>query len=121
MQDAYTKLLVNPHSSEKVTEVQNNEVQNEFKRSYKNLYTKQSLKTEKDCFEYVSKLHIPKLSDSDRTICEGKLTLNPISTGGGVSKCNPANGSKLQNKTSHYLETGEVSQIGISKILNFIH
>ena len=35
------KLLANPHSSEKITEF--NEVQNELKRFYKNLYTKQSL------------------------------------------------------------------------------
>ena len=36
----------------------------------------QSLKTEKDCLEYLSKLNAPKLSDSDRSICESKLTLN---------------------------------------------
>ena len=53
-----------------------NEVQNELKRFYKNLYTKQSLKTEKDCLEYLSKLNAPKLSESDRSICEGKLTLS---------------------------------------------
>ena len=44
--------------------------------TYKNLYTKQSLKTEKECLEFLSKLNAPKLSESDRSICEGKLTLN---------------------------------------------
>ena len=39
------KLLASPHSSEEITEF--NEVQKELKRFYKNLYTKQSLKTEK--------------------------------------------------------------------------
>ena len=68
------KLLANPHSSEEITEF--NEVQNELKRFSKNLYTKQSLKTEKDCLEYLFKLNTPKLSDSDRSICEGKLTLS---------------------------------------------
>ena len=68
------KLLANPHSSEEITEF--NEVQNELKRFYKNLYAKQSLKTEKDCLEYLSKLNAPKLRESDRSICEGKLTLN---------------------------------------------
>ena len=68
------KLLANPHSSEEITEF--NEVQKELKRFYKNLYTKQSLKTEKECLEYLSKLNAPKLSESDRSICEGKLTLN---------------------------------------------
>ena len=34
------------------------------------------MKTEKDCLEYISKLNAPKLSESDRSICEGKLTLN---------------------------------------------
>ena len=67
-------LLANPHSLEEITEF--NEVQKELKRFYKNLYTKQSLKTEKECLEYLSKLNAPKLSESDRSICEGKLTLN---------------------------------------------
>ena len=68
------KLLANPHSSEEITEF--NEVQNELKRFYKNLYTKQSLKTEKDFLEYLSKFNAPKLSGSDRSIYAGKLTLN---------------------------------------------
>ena len=68
------KLLANPHSSQEITEF--NEVQNELKRFYKNLYAKQSLKTEKDYLEYLSKLNAPTLSESDRSICEGKLTLN---------------------------------------------
>ena len=41
------KLLASPHSSEEITEY--NEIQNELKRFYKNLYTKHSLKNEKDC------------------------------------------------------------------------
>ena len=65
------KLLANPHSSEEITEF--NEVQKELKRFYKNLYTTQSLKTEKECLEHLSKLNAPKLSKSDRSICEGKL------------------------------------------------
>ena len=68
------KLLANPHSSEEITEF--NEVQKELKRFYKNLYTKQSLKTEKECLNYLSKINAPKLSESDRSICEDKLTLN---------------------------------------------
>ena len=67
------KLLANPHSSEEITEF--NEVQNELKRFYKNLYTKLK-KLKKDCLECLSKLNAPKLSESDRSICEGKLTLN---------------------------------------------
>ena len=63
------KLLANPHSSEEITEF--NEVQKELKRFYKNLYTKQSLKTDKKFLEYLSKLNAPKLSESDRSICEG--------------------------------------------------
>ena len=68
------KLLANPHSPEEITEF--NEVQNVLKRFYKNLYTKQSLKTEKDCLEYLSKLNAPKLCNSDRSISEGKVTLH---------------------------------------------
>ena len=54
------KLLANPHSSKEITEF--NEVQKELKRFHKYLYTKQSLKTEKECLEYLSKLNAPKLS-----------------------------------------------------------
>ena len=59
------KLLANPHSSEEITEF--NGVQNELKRFHKNLYTKQSLKTEKDCLEYLSKLNAPKLNEFERS------------------------------------------------------
>ena len=51
------------------------------------------MKTEKDCLEYLSKLNAPKLSDSDRSICEGRLTLNECwlalsSMKNGKSPCN---------------------------------
>ena len=41
---------------------------------YLNLYTRQSTKTEKECLDYLSRLHIPRLSKTDRDLCEGMLT-----------------------------------------------
>ena len=57
-------LSANPHSSEEITE--SNEVQKELKKFYKNLYTKQSLKTEEDCIECLYNLNASKFSNSDK-------------------------------------------------------
>ena len=40
------------------------------------LYKKRSEKSEAECLGFLRNLNIPKLSDDDRTSCEGKLTLN---------------------------------------------
>ena len=34
------------------------------------------MKTEEECLQYLSKLSTPKLSEDDKSLCEGKLTLN---------------------------------------------
>ena len=33
------------------------------------------MKTEQECFEYLAKISTPQLSENDKAICEGKLTL----------------------------------------------
>ena len=43
---------------------------------YSTLYKRRSGKSEAECLDFLGNLNIPKLSDDDRTSCEGKLTLN---------------------------------------------
>ena len=53
-------------------------VRKKIKTFYENLYTKKSMKTEQECFEYLTKISTPKLSENDKAICEYKLTLQNI-------------------------------------------
>ena len=48
----------------------------EIKMFYSNLYKRTSLKTEEECLQYLLKLSTPKLSEDEKSLCEGKLTLN---------------------------------------------
>ena len=41
---------------------------------YSKLHTRRSTKTEKKCLDYLSRLHIPRLSKADRDSCRGMLT-----------------------------------------------
>ena len=54
------------------------DIRKEIKTFYENMYTKQSMKTEQECFEYVAKISTPQLSENDKAICKGKLTLQNI-------------------------------------------
>ena len=36
------------------------------------------MKTEEECLDYLSKINTPQLSENDKAICEGKLTLQNI-------------------------------------------
>ena len=47
----------------------------EVKSFYTNLYTSKSRKTERECLQYIASINTPKLSDTDKLSCEGKLTL----------------------------------------------
>ena len=47
----------------------------EIKSFYTNLYTSKSRKTERECLQYIASINTPKLSDTDKLSCEGKLTL----------------------------------------------
>ena len=48
---------------------------NEF---YSSLYTRKSLKTGKDCLEYLAGISAPSLSKHDQGLCEGQLSLKEI-------------------------------------------
>ena len=49
----------------------------ELKLFYKNLYKKTSVRTEKECLDYLSQVNTPRLSPNykEKGICERKLTL----------------------------------------------
>ena len=48
----------------------------EIKTFYSNLYKGTPVKTEEECLQYLSKFSTPKLSEDEKSPCEGKLTLN---------------------------------------------
>ena len=41
---------------------------------YSELYKKQSTKTEKDCLSYLANFKLTRLTESERVLCQGKLT-----------------------------------------------
>ena len=47
----------------------------EIKSFNTNLYTSKSRKMERECLQYIATINTPKLSDTDKLSCEGKLTL----------------------------------------------
>ena len=48
----------------------------EIKTFYSKLYKNASVKTEKECLQYLSNLSSPVLTEDEISLCEGKLTLN---------------------------------------------
>ena len=52
---------------------------NKIKSFYSNLYSRKSDKTEQECFQYLASINVPKLSESERGECEGRLTLKCFS------------------------------------------
>ena len=50
-------------------------ISEELKNFNGNLYRRTSAKTEGKCFQYLEKLNTPMLTPDERSLCEGKLTL----------------------------------------------
>ena len=51
---------------------------NELKAFYSSIYTRQSTKFENECLSYLHTANIPKLTESKRHSCEGRLTKKEI-------------------------------------------
>ena len=49
-----------------------------LKEFYSSLYTRKSLKTEKDCLEYLAGISTPSLLKHDQCLCDGQLPLKEI-------------------------------------------
>ena len=64
--------MILTESSSEVTD--SKAILSELKSFYSNLYEQRSTKTKADCLHYISNFSVPKLSEEDRTICEGKLS-----------------------------------------------
>ena len=62
--------------SENVETTNLDQIMQSLKSFYSTLYKRRSEKSEAECLDFLGDLNIPKLSDDDRTSCEGKLTLN---------------------------------------------
>ena len=53
-------------------------VMKQLKTFYSSLYSRESVKSEKECFDYPSDINTPALSEDDQTLCDGQITLNEI-------------------------------------------
>ena len=51
-----------------------NEIQKEIKSFYQSLYSRKSLKTEKQCSDYLKDINTPKITTQQKMVCEEKLT-----------------------------------------------
>ena len=51
-------------------------IMSEIKAFYSKLYKKTSVNTEEECLQYLSNLRTPVLTEDEKSLCEGKLTLN---------------------------------------------
>ena len=60
-------------NSEEITNQGN--ILKEIKWFYSNLYSRKSFKTEQDCLDYLKSINAPKLSETDKETCEGRLTV----------------------------------------------
>ena len=50
----------------------------QLKTFYSSLYSRKSVKTEKECFDYLADINTPALSEDDQTLCDVQITLNKI-------------------------------------------
>ena len=68
--NSHVRKLINPDGSE---ETNPKNILDNIKSFYSKLYTRRSIKTEKEIFDYLYDLNIPKRSHEAMTSCEGKL------------------------------------------------
>ena len=61
--------------SENVETTNPDQIMSSLKSFRSTLYSKQHEKSEAECLDFLRNLNIPKLSDDNRTSCEGNLTL----------------------------------------------
>ena len=54
------------------------EIMNELKAFYSSPYTRRSMKSKSECLSYLHTVNIPKLTESEKDSCEGRLTKKEI-------------------------------------------
>ena len=67
------KKLIKPDSEIEITGF--NEIQKEIKSFYQSLYSRKSLKTGKQCLDYLKDINTPKITTWQKKVCEEKLTV----------------------------------------------
>ena len=72
------KKLIKPDSEIEITGF--NEIQKEIKSFYQSLYSRKSLKTEKQCLDYLKDINTPKITTQQKMVCEEKLTVKCFDT-----------------------------------------
>ena len=95
-------------------------IRKEIKSFSENLYTTKSLKTERECLEYLSRINTPHLSQSDKASCEGKLTLQNIWDALIGMKNGKAPGNDGLTKEFYVCFFGELVML-LLKSLNYSH
>ena len=69
----HIRKLIAPESDSEITEFAY--IQKEIKDFYQSLYTRSSTMSEQQCIEYLKQINTPKLSDEDKLVCKGKLSM----------------------------------------------
>ena len=69
----HIRKLIAPESDSEITEFAC--IQKEIKHFYQSLYTRASTMSEQQCTEYLKQINTPNLSDEDKLVCEGKLSM----------------------------------------------
>ena len=69
----HIRKLIAPESDSEITEFAY--IQKEIKHFYQSLYNRSSPMSEQQCMEYLKQINTPKLSDEDKLVCEGKLSM----------------------------------------------
>ena len=95
-----------------------NLIMNNLKSFYRNLYTRKSCKTEKQCFGYLDEINTPVLTPEEREFCEGQLTLNEILKALNTMPKNKTPGSDSLTK-EFYLAFFDLLGLRLLKCLNY--
>ena len=90
----------------------------ELKLFYTNLYKKTSVKTEKECLDYLSQVNIPRLSLEEKGLCEGKLTLQECWDALSSMKNGTSPGNDGLTKELHTAFFGELGSL-LLKTFNY--
>ena len=53
-------------------------VMKQLKTFYNSLYSRRSVKTERECFDYLPYINTPAISEDDQTLCDGHIKMNEI-------------------------------------------
>ena len=112
------KLILDCNSHNEV--VDDTLILQELKKSYCNMYSRRSVKTEEQCLTYLENINTPKLLENETLQCEGKLTLKECwdaLVSMGSNKLPRNDGLTKKFYVCFFAEVGSL----LVSILNFCH